>query len=116
MSTLAANKTVRKDDIGVIFTVTFFEPDPDNPDTFIVKDISAATIKDLIFQKPNPDLTVLVKTADFVTDGSDGQVQYTSLLDDLDIAGRWSLEGEITLPTGTFRSDRVRFDVEEILE
>ena len=33
MSTLAASKTVRKNDIGVIFTATFFEPDPDNPDT-----------------------------------------------------------------------------------
>ncbi len=116
MSTLAASKTVRKNDIGVIFTATFFEPDPDNPDTFIVKDISTATIKELIFQKPNPDLTVDVRTADFVTNGEDGQVQYTSLGGDLDVAGRWSLEGEVTLPTGTFRSDRARFDVEEILE
>lgn len=116
MPTAVVSKTVRKDDIGVKFTVTIMEPDPTDPDTLIVKDISAATTKQLIFRKPTPDLTVVTQTAVFVTDGSDGQIRYTSILGDLDIAGRWSLEGQVVLPTGTFRSDRDRFDVEEILE
>ncbi len=117
MSTaLGPARTVRLNDIGVVFTVTITEPDPDNPDILIVKDISLATTLEIILQKPNPDLTKVVKVAVFSTDGTDGKMTFTSIAGDLDVAGRWSLEGEVTLPTGLFRSDRDRFDVEEIIE
>ncbi len=115
-TTLGAARTVRLNDIGVVFTVTILEPDPTDPTSLIVKDISAATVLEIILQKPNPDLTKITKTAVFVTDGTDGKITFTSIAGDLDIAGRWSLEGEVTLPTGKFRSDRERFDVEEIIE
>ena len=115
-TSLGEARTVRLNDIGVVFTVTIFEPDPNDPNELIVKDISAATVLEIILQKPNPELTPITKTAVFSTDGTDGKLTFTSIAGDLDTVGRWALEGEVTLPTGKFRSDKDRFDVEEIIE
>lgn len=116
MSTASIATTVRLNDVGVVFTVTILEPDPNNPSELIVKDISTATVLEIILQTPNPDLTKVTKTAVFSTDGTDGKITFTSIAGDLDLAGRWFLEGEVTLPTGKFRSTRTHFDVEEIIE
>ena len=113
MSTATVCRTVRQNDTGVIFTVTIVECDPDDPNTLIVKDISGATVKELNFKKP--DGTVVEQTAVFTTDGSDGKIQYTSVVDDLDEAGRWFLEGYVETPTGNFTSVRGHFDVDEVI-
>ncbi len=113
MATATVCRTVRLNDIGVVFTVTIVECDAEGE--LVVKDISLASVKELIFQKPDDAQTAVVQTAVFTTDGTDGKIQYTAAVDDLDEVGRWFLEGRVTLPTGVFTSSRGHFDVEEII-
>ncbi len=116
MSVAVAARTVRRDDVGVIFRVTIKEPDPADPTKLITKDVSGATVKQLVFEKPDPPGTVVTQTAVFTTDGTNGQIEYTSLGPDLDIVGRWFLQGFVDTPTGEFTSSRGFFDVEEKIE
>lgn len=59
-------------------------------------DLSAATVKQLKLRKPSG--TVVTKTADFTTDGSDGKIEYTTEDGDLDTAGDWQLQPYLELP------------------
>lgn len=89
-------------DIGTVFEVTMKDCD-------VVVDISLASVMQVIFKKP--DKTVVPKTAVFKTDGTDGILQYTTVLDDLDQKGTWYIQAKITMPTGTWSSDTSKFKV-----
>lgn len=54
-------------------------------------DVSAATTKQIKLR--TPEGRVLTKTASFVTDGSDGAMQYTLQQGDLDAPGLWRWQG-----------------------
>lgn len=91
-------------DIGTIFERTV----KDQSD--VVVDCSAATVKKLIFKKP--DGTVVEKTAAFTTNGADGKLRYTTTaLTDLDQAGPWQLEVYVELPSGKWHSSISNFMV-----
>ena len=62
------------------------------------KDISAATIKKLIFKKPNG--VVVEKTAEFSNTGSDGKLRITSIDGDLQPYGIFQVHASLTI--GTF--------------
>ena len=53
----------------------------------------------------------VVKTAVLTNTGVDGKMQYTTVADDLDIEGKWKIQGKVVLPTGTWRSDISSFKV-----
>jgi len=89
-------------DIGTVFEVTLL-------DTDVVVDIALATTKEIIFLKPSG--TSVTKTAEFKTTGSDGIIQYTTILDDLNEVGGWKIQAKVTLPTGTWSSDISKFKV-----
>ena len=89
-------------DIGTAFEITLKDCD-------VVVDVSTATVKQIIFKKP--DKTVITKTADFKTDGTDGIIHYLTILDDLDLKGTWYVQAKVTLPTGTWSSDTSKFKV-----
>jgi hypothetical protein len=93
-------------DIGTIFRCTIYD------DTTIVN-IAPATSLKIIFKLP--DTTVIEKTAELYTNGSDGILQYTTISGDLSLAGNWSMQAEITMSTGKWRSDIVKFHVYENL-
>ena len=93
---------IHLDDVGTVFEVELQEND-------VTLDISAATTKALLFQKP--DGTVVTQTAAFTTDGSDGKIQYITVADDLDQSGNWKLQARVTLPTGTWSSSTSKFKV-----
>lgn|SRR5678816_1203076 len=57
------------------------------------RDISTFTTHELVFQRP--DKTVIVKPADFVSDGSDGQLQYTTVDGDLDLYGSFQTQAHL---------------------
>jgi hypothetical protein len=60
-------------------------------DDGVTVDISTASVKQVKFKKPSG--TVVVKTANFVTDGSDGLVQYffeSGLIDEEKIWSAWA--------------------------
>lgn len=108
-STSARNTNPRVGDVGTAVQLTMFERDPVTAEV-AAADISAATALALKFRKP--DGTVVTKTAAFVTDGTDGLLQYVTQAGDLDAAGRWQVEGEITVPGGFFSTEIYRMKVE----
>lgn len=55
-------------------------------------DISSATSKEIIFIPPSPNVAIS-KTASFVTDGTDGKIQYTAEKTLFIYAGAWSFYG-----------------------
>lgn len=91
-------------DTGTVFRVTIY--DQDN----VVRDISTYTTKQLIFRKP--DGTILTKTADFYTDGTDGIIQWTTTsASDLDLDGTWKLQAKVASGSNSHKSDIVDFKV-----
>jgi hypothetical protein len=72
-------------------------------------DISAATTKQIVFVKP--DGVEVEQTAAFTTDGTDGQLEYTTQADDLDAAGNWSFYAKVVYPTGSRRTSEEEFEV-----
>jgi len=101
---------VHLNDIGTIFRATINDC-VDGVQS--VLDISSATTKELVFKTP---LGILkTKTASFTTDGTDGQIEWTTINGDLDEIGEWKLQAYIVLPSGSWRSDIGCFIVNENL-
>ena len=71
--------------------------------------ISSATAKYLVLKKP--DGTTLQKNTSFVTDGTDGQMQYTTVSGDITSCGTWKMQGNVELGGGKFRTDIISFKV-----
>lgn len=71
--------------------------------------IQAATDLILYFRKPSGEL--LTKTAQFLTDGSDGKIYYTTIAGDLDEHGVWTIQSKISLSGGTHYGDTKMFSV-----
>lgn len=97
--------TVQANAEGVDITLTILEDGaPLN--------LSSATTKEIFLKGPDGDSSA--KTAAFVTDGVDGKIKYTTVEDDLDVAGVWLVQASIALD-GNFRSSIGRFAVRENL-
>lgn len=67
-----------------------------------IKDISTATTKEIILEKPNG--STVTKTASFVTNGGDGKIHYVTLANDLDQASLWKVQAHIVTPLYDLRS------------
>jgi hypothetical protein len=93
-------------DIGTVFEITL--KDCDTP-----VNVSTATTKQIIFQKP--DKTNLTKTATFSTDGSDGKIRYVTVASDLSVKGTWKIQAKVVMPSGTWSSNIETFKVYENL-
>ena len=98
---MAANE-IHKGDIGTQFTVTV-------QDGTTVVDISTASTKQLIFKKPGG--TILTKSTSFVTDGTDGKMQYVSVDGDLSDDGVWKMQGKVIIGGNSFSTDITSFKV-----
>ena len=98
---------IHKDDIGTKIIVTM-------KDGTTAVDISTATTKQIIFEKS--DGTVVAKDAAFDSDGTDGKIFYIIITDDLNLTGSWKMQGRVTMPTGTWRSNVDLFTVYGNLE
>lgn len=73
-------------------------------------DISGATAKTILFQKPSG--VMLEKAALFVTDGTDGQIQYSTVEGDLDEVGIWKIQAVVELGSGSlYHSNMKSFKV-----
>lgn len=92
---------IHEGDVGTAFKITVKDEDD------VVIDISSATLKQIWFQKA--DGSVSTKTATLVTDGTDGQMQYITVDDDLDQTGKWKIQGYIEIGS----SRKVHTDVSE---
>lgn len=98
---MAANE-IHQGDIGTIFEVTLMDGD-------VIVDLTGAIAQSIVFLPP--DKTVVSQTSVFKTNGTDGIIQYTTLVDDLDQIGKWKLQAVVQLLTGTWSSDIKEFTV-----
>jgi len=102
---MAANE-IHIGDIGTVLRVTIKDGDD-------VVDISGATSKIIILE--DPDGTKYEKAATFTTNGTDGEIQYTTVDGDLNKRGNWFIQAKLVLPNGTWYSDIEVFQVYENL-
>lgn len=85
-------------DIGTAIIVTLMDGD-------VILPIQSASVMEIILEKSDSTQTKVIKTAVFVTDGSDGKMQYITVdKTDLDVCGNWKIQGFVTLPTGSWSS------------
>lgn len=96
--------TIHVGDVGTIFRLTIVERDGVTP-----IDVSAAIVKNILFQKGNG--TRVKQNAVNFTDGTDGVIQYASQSGDIDSAGNWQIQGYVELPDGKYYSEVLRFRV-----
>jgi hypothetical protein len=97
---------IQKNPIGLVIRLTVREKGQ-------VSDISSATTKEMIFQRP--DGTALTTSASFVTDGTDGKIYYKTVSGDLDQAGIWYVQSYIAMPDFTGDTSIVSFVVNDNL-
>jgi hypothetical protein len=93
---------IHKLDIGRKFRITV-----GNNGTPI--NISTATTKSIIFQRP--DGRAITQTATFDSDGSDGKIYYTTIANDLDREGTWKIQAFISMGGNALRTQWTTFVV-----
>ena len=79
----------------------------------LAKDISTATPTKFLIKKP--DLTTSEVSAGFVTDGTDGQLQYTFISGDLNIEGQYELQAQVTAGAWRGTSSSFKFEVRDTI-
>lgn len=89
-------------DIGTLLIVTITDDDQ-------VVDLSTATEITIIIKKPNG--ISYEKTASYYTDGTDGNITYTSVDGDFDAPGNYKIQGRVQINGGTFHSEVSTFKV-----
>ena len=75
----------------------------------VVFDIQTATTKQIHFRRP--DKSTFIRTASFITNGTDGGLKYTIVAGDLDQAGEWGYMPYIITPTFTGHGTMSLFEV-----
>jgi len=98
---MSANE-IHLNDVGTKFLVTI-------KDGSSAVDVSSATTKQIIIQKPSG--TKLTLSAAFSDDGTDGKISYNTVADDLDESGSYKLQGKVIISDGTFYTDITSFKV-----
>ena len=94
--------SIRQGDYGTKFEVTI------NDENGVV-DVSAATTKNIIFEKPSGIL--VTQTASFTNSGTDGKIEYTTISGDLNEAGTWKIQAQIETGSGSWKSNISAFEV-----
>lgn len=82
-------------DVGTEFVATI----KNSGTTVDVSGANTTTSRRFLFKKPTGSTTS--QTASFVTDGTDGQVAFTTTSGFLDTAGDWRLQAKIILNSAT---------------
>lgn len=89
-------------DIGVNFNITVMNGDA-------ALNVSNAESINIIFQKP--DGSDLIKTATLITDGTDGNIRYTTVDGDLNQTGTWQIQAKVDFGSSVFSTDIQKFKV-----
>ena len=97
-----ATQEVHLNDIGTSLRVTIEEDGT-------ALDISTATTKQILIVKPS--MTKLTKSAVFVTDGTDGMIEYVTIANDLDELGTYNIQGYIVMSGWAGHSEVKQFKV-----
>jgi len=89
--------TVHAGDIGVVLRITLVD-DAGDP-----IDISTASVTQIKLRAPDDD--VLTLPASFLTDGTDGVIQYITQAGVLDVPGTWKYQAYVVQTSLTRHSD-----------
>jgi hypothetical protein len=103
---MACVQEIHIGDIGTVFEITI-------TDCTAAVDISTATDMSIVFRKP--DGAIVEKTAEFLTDGTDGKLAYTTVDGDIDQKGTWKIQAKVVMPSGAWSSNIDSFKVYENL-
>lgn len=98
---------VKVNDVGIDINITILKADK------YPLDISTAVEKIIYIKKPNGK--VMTKTANFVTDGKDGKVKYTSIVNDFDVVGVYRVQARVVFEPSVYHSSIEQFTVESNL-
>ncbi len=90
-------------DLGTAFRYQCLDQDSN------IIDLTNVDTMSITFTKP--DRSKLIITPVFVTDGSDGRIQYLSRNGDLSVPGLWRAEVYISFGTASWHSDITEFRV-----
>jgi len=91
-------QSCQKGDVGIELIVQIVDPDGDS--------LNVQSATSMIIRLGGPDGTSEDFTAAFLTDGSDGQIVYTTQSGDLDEVGQYTIQGIITID-GAIKSTTV---------
>jgi hypothetical protein len=94
---------IHENDIGVALRGTFKDQDDE------IVNIALATTKQIIIHQPGGD--VLTKSGSFVTDGTDGLLQYVTVDGDLTPTGWYKIQGFVIIGSTQYHSDIHKFQV-----
>lgn len=100
-----AKNEIHKGDVGTVFEFTV-------KDGSNVVDISSATLA-VYFRLPSG--STLTKTGTILNDGLDGKFKYTTITNDISESGDWSVQAQITIGSGVWKTDIQNFRVHENL-
>ncbi len=101
-----AIQEIHIDDYGTIFRATIL-------DGGTIVDISSTNNKEFTFQKP--DASSLAVSGVFLTDGTDGIMQYTTVDGDLNQAGNWQIQGKVFFTSSVWNTSIHKFKVHDNL-
>lgn len=90
-------------DLGTALTATLVDEDTE------VVPLQSASVKQYTIKKPSG--AEIIVDCDFVTDGSDGQIQYVTVASTFDEAGYYKLQGYLEMGTSKWRTNTITFRV-----
>jgi hypothetical protein len=93
---------IHVNDIGTRFLATIKDCDT-------IVNVSGAPYINFTFKKPDDSL--ISRSATIYTNGADGKIYYDTVSGDLDQAGLYKLQGQVSLASGTFYTDIYNFTV-----
>lgn len=96
---------IRVGDIGTVIKLTMYDQDG-------VVDLSSTTLRS--FKIKDALNGVTTKSAVFETDGTDGILKYQFVSGDLDVAGIWSVQAYVEMPSGSWTSGTYEFEVHDL--
>lgn len=100
---------IRVNDFGTVLRTTI--KDQDN----VIVDVSSASIIQIILRTPKGEF--VIKIASNTTDGTNGQIQYTTIAGDIEEVGTWGFQARVKLSsTQNFKSSIHQFEVASNLE
>jgi hypothetical protein len=94
---------IHVNDVGTLITLTVMDG------TASALNISSATVKQMWLKKP--DNTTLLKSASFVTDGSNGQIKYALESSDVSLAGMYEVQAYVEMASASYHGSRASFQV-----
>ncbi len=93
---------IHVNDVGTRFLITVKE------DSTVV-DISGAESLNIYIRKP--DDTLLARSGNLHTDGTDGKMYYDLASGDVNVAGHYKLQGRVSLSSSTYYTNVYNFQV-----